>query len=178
MGTVRIIGGCWRGARLHFPDRPGLRPTPDRVRETLFNWLGQRLDGLRCLDLFAGSGVLSFEAVSRGALHATLVERDRRLVLSLHRFAATHTPDRFTILFQDALQCAARWENPVDCLFLDPPYRSDYLMRLTPYVDRLVRPEGVIYAEAAWPIATLGGWQTVRYGQAGQVHFHLLRRAP
>ncbi|BBD77889.1 16S rRNA (guanine(966)-N(2))-methyltransferase RsmD [Hydrogenophilus thermoluteolus] len=178
MGHVRIIGGEWRGRRLTFPEAPGLRPTPDRVRETLFNWLGQRLNGQTCLDLFAGSGALGFEAASRGAQRVFLVERNRRLAASLHRWAQTLAPERVAVVVRDALQCAAAWREPVDLLFLDPPYRAGWLEKLTPHLDRLVKATGTIYAEAEAPIDCLGAWQVVKRGTAGQVHYHLLERLP
>lgn len=176
MGQLRLIGGAWRGRRITFPDAPGLRPTPDRVRETLFNWLGQRLPGWTCLDLFAGTGALGFEAASRGAERVVLVERQRRLIEHLRQWAEALEPSRFVIYAGDALQCASAWSEPVDLLLLDPPYRSGWLPRLAPYFDRLVRPAGAIYAEAEHPIEALGAWRVVKAGRVGQVHYHLLRR--
>src|SRR5688572_32968292 len=100
---VRIVGGQWRSRRIHFPQRPGLRPTPDRVRETLFNWLGQDLSGLACLDLFAGSGALGFEAASRGAARVVLVEKDRAVVAELERSRAALDAGQVTIVRADAV---------------------------------------------------------------------------
>ncbi len=177
MGQLRLIGGTWRGRKISFPDAPGLRPTPDRVRETLFNWLGQRLTGWVCLDLFAGTGALGFEAASRGAERVFFIERQRHLVAHLHRWAETLDPQRLVIVGGDAVQCALSWREPVDLLFLDPPYRQGWLEQLAPVLDQLVRPDGAIYAEAERPIDRLGAWKAVKAGQAGQVHFHLLRRS-
>jgi 16S rRNA (guanine966-N2)-methyltransferase len=178
MGQIRLIGGMWRGRRISFPDAPGLRPTPDRVRETLFNWLGQRLTGWVCLDLFAGTGALGFEAASRGAERVVFIERQRRLVDHLHRWAEALDPTRLVIVGGDALQCALSWHEPVDLLFLDPPYHRGLLEQISPLLDQLVRPDGAVYAEAERPIERLGQWQTIKAGRAGQVHFHLLRRLP
>ncbi len=178
MGQIRIIAGSWRGRKLSVADAPGLRPTPDRVRETLFNWLGQYLHGRVCLDLFAGSGALGFEAASRGAAAVTLVERNARLVRQLERHKHMLGADNVEIITADALQFAHSWSHPgVDVLFLDPPYRQGWLERLAPFLDRLVQPNGTIYAEAETPLTALGAWQVVRRGRAGEVHFHLLQRA-
>lgn len=178
MARLRLIGGAWSSRLLTVPDLPGLRPTPDRVRETLFNWLGQELTGLSCLDLFAGTGALGFEAASRGAARVTLVERDRRLVRRLEENRRLLGGDTVRILLADALECARAWSEPVDVLFLDPPYRERWPERLEPWLDRLVRPEGAIYLEAEHEIETLGAWHTVKRGRAGQVHYHLLERSP
>ncbi|GAB6050170.1 16S rRNA (guanine(966)-N(2))-methyltransferase RsmD [Hydrogenophilus islandicus] len=177
MGQIRIIGGEWRSRRITFPERLGLRPTPDRVREILFNWLGQRLEGLSCLDLFAGSGALGFEAASRGASRVTLVEKNRHVAAALAEWAKKLAPERVVVLPRDALQCATSWSEPVDLLFLDPPYHAGWLERLTPHLDRLVKADGAIYAEAERPIVQLGAWQVVKAGSAGQVHYHLLKRS-
>lgn len=177
MARLRLIGGAWRSRLLTVPDLPGLRPTPDRVRETLFNWLGQDLTGLSCLDLFAGTGALGFEAASRGAARVTLVERDRRLARQLEESRRLLRADAVRILFADALECARTWSEPVDVLFLDPPYRQGWPERLEPWLDRLVRPEGTIYLEAERDIEALGAWHSVKRGRAGEVHYHLLERS-
>ncbi|HMM55484.1 MAG TPA: 16S rRNA (guanine(966)-N(2))-methyltransferase RsmD, partial [Candidatus Desulfobacillus sp.] len=124
MSRVRIIGGAWRRRFVGFDDAAGLRPTPDAVRETLFNWLGQDLSGLACLDLFAGSGVLGFEAASRGAAHVTLVERDRRILARLRENAAALGNGRLELVGADALKFLGRTTRRYDLLFLDPPYRQ------------------------------------------------------
>lgn len=176
MARLRLIGGAWRSRVLTVPDRPGLRPTPDRVRETLFNWLGQDLTGLTCLDLFAGTGALGFEAASRAAARVILVERDRHLARQLEENRKALRADRVEIITANALECARTWSELVDVLFLDPPYHAHWPERLEPWLDRLVRPEGAIYLEAEHEVETLGAWHTVKRGRAGQVHYHLLER--
>ena len=130
-GTVRIVGGRWRGTKLAVPDRPGLRPTSDRVRETLFNWLLPMLPGARVLDAFAGSGALGLEAVSRGAAEAVLIERDPGLAQSLRATVERlHAADRVQVVGDDALRWLARTPSPAsgqrfDLVFLDPPFAGD-----------------------------------------------------
>ncbi|HEV7478388.1 MAG TPA: 16S rRNA (guanine(966)-N(2))-methyltransferase RsmD, partial [Burkholderiales bacterium] len=115
---VRIIGGAHRGRRIAVPDRPGLRPTPDRVRETLFNWLGQRLDGLACLDLFAGSGALGFEAASRGAARVVMVENDRAAFESLKKSLAVIGARQVELVFADAFDFLRASQDGFDIVFL------------------------------------------------------------
>ena len=177
MNTVRIIGGDWRRRVLKFPDSEGLRPTPDRVRETLFNWLGQDLDGLHCLDLFAGSGALGFEAASRGAARVVLVEQAPKVLAALRdNSAMLKHPAQLEIVRADALQYASSARGPFDLVFLDPPYQKGWLDKLVPYLPQLLKPEGWLYAEAEYEIEALGLWKTVRRGKAGEVHYHLMRQ--
>jgi 16S rRNA (guanine966-N2)-methyltransferase len=126
--TLRIIGGTWRGRRLRFPPSPEIRPTPDRVRETLFNWLARRVPGARCLDLFAGSGALGLEALSRGAAHATFVERDPAAAREIRaRLAEWHAHDAL-VEHADARSFLERTPAaPFDIVFLDPPFASTLL---------------------------------------------------
>jgi len=174
---VRIVGGAWRSRLVDVPDIPGLRPTPDRVRETLFNWLGQTLDGLACLDLFAGSGVLGFEAASRGAASVTLVERDSRAHAALRRNAEKlATTQSVEIVQADALEFLASTTRQFDVAFADPPYRQDLIQRIMPLLDRVMLPGGLVYAEAEAPLDPPAGWRVFRQSRAGQVHFHLLER--
>ncbi len=175
MSRVRIVGGMWRSRLISVAHAPGLRPTPDRVRETLFNWLGQDLDGLACLDLFAGSGVLGFEAASRGAAHAVLVEQDARAAAALAATAKTLQGAQIEIVRADALKFLRASARKFDIVFLDPPYGQGWLERITPWLERALKPEGWLYAEAEAPLARLGEWHTVRQGRAGQVHFHLMQ---
>lgn len=177
MNSVRIIGGDWRRRVLRFPDSEGLRPTPDRVRETLFNWLGQDLSGLCCLDLFAGSGILGFEAASRGATEVVMVEKDRRVFAHLERAAAAFADPRLRPVCGDALKWAAASTQGFDLVFLDPPYRHGWLERVEPLLPRVCKPGARIYAEAEHSLDTLGAWQVIRRGAAGQVHFHLLENS-
>lgn len=182
MNQVRIIGGRWRRRVLRFPDALGLRPTPDRVRETLFNWLGQELDGLTCLDLFAGSGALGIEAASRGAREVTLVEESSPVVRALHQQAhdlGLPASPALRIEHADALQFAARCRSSgrrFDIVFLDPPYRQGWWAKLVPLVEDLVDVGGRLYVECEVPAAPPVGWVTYREGRAGQVFFHLFER--
>ncbi|MFY9328771.1 MAG: 16S rRNA (guanine(966)-N(2))-methyltransferase RsmD [Georgfuchsia sp.] len=176
MSRIRITGGEWRSRMIQVIDGPGLRPTPDRVRETLFNWLGQDLHGLRCLDLFAGSGILGFEAASRGASEVKLVERERRAFLQLQRNAAAFDDPRLQLICADALKFATPGDAGYDLIFLDPPYRQGWLEKLEPHLPQLAKPGTRLYAEAEHALEHLGDWRTVKQGTAGQVFFHLLER--
>ena len=177
MNSVRIIGGAFRRRVLRFPDSEGLRPTPDRVRETLFNWLGQELDGWHCLDLFAGSGALGFEAASRGAERVVMLEKMPRVLAALHEnHELLHKPDAVEIVRGDALQYLAATTAKFDLIFLDPPYNKGWIDKLSPGLPRILKDDGQLYVEAEYEITSLGAWHTVRHGKAGEVHFHLLRR--
>ena len=177
MSGVRIVGGEFRRRVLRFPDSAGLRPTPDRVRETLFNWLGQDLPGWHCLDLFAGSGALGFEAASRGAARVVMVEQAPKVVTALQaNHEMLNKPPAVEIVRGDALQYLASMQAKFDLVFLDPPYRKGWIDRLAPRLPAILQDDAAIYVEAEYPIAALGDWQTVRQGKAGEVHFHLLRR--
>ena len=174
MSRIRIVGGEWKRRLVAFHDAPGLRPTPDAVRETLFNWLGQDLRGLTCLDLFAGSGVLGFEAASRGAAHVTLVERDPRTFATLQKNAVVFGADRLELIRADALKFLPRATRRYDLLFLDPPYHQGWIERVASGLPGALAPGARIYAEAGQPITHIGPWETVRSGQSGQVYYHLL----
>lgn len=176
MSRVRIVGGAWRSRLIDVAAAPGLRPTPDRVRETLFNWLGQDLGGWTCLDLFAGSGVLGFEAASRGAARVTLVERDARVSDLLEKTRKTLQAAQVEIIRGDGLKFHPFAERRYDLLFLDPPYRQGWLEKLEGRVDALLEPDGWLYVEAEAPVEAVGQWRVVKQGRAGQVHFHLLQR--
>ena len=177
LSSLRIIGGEWRRRVLKFPESEGLRPTPDRVRETLFNWLGQDLTGLSCLDLFAGSGALGLEAASRGAAKVVMVETAPKVAQALADNARLlGAGGRVEVLRQDAVKFATTTPLRFDVIFLDPPYRQGWLEKLCPILPRLLNEDGVIYAEAETPIDACGDWRTVRHGKAGQVCYHLLRR--
>lgn len=175
MSRVRIVGGNWRSRLLDVTHVPGLRPTPDRVRETLFNWLGQELDGLSCLDLFAGTGILGFEAASRGAQSVVMVEQNPRALNALRHAAETLHASQVEIIRGDAVKFVQSTERKFDVVFLDPPYRQGWLERVAPLIGKVMQPDGWLYAESEAPIAGLGGWRTVKQGRAGQVHFHLLQ---
>ncbi|WIM04749.1 MAG: 16S rRNA (guanine(966)-N(2))-methyltransferase RsmD [Candidatus Nitricoxidivorans perseverans] len=176
MSKVRITGGEWRSRLIQVADAPGLRPTPDRVRETLFNWLGQDLSGLVCLDLFAGSGILGFEAASRGAERVTLVEQDLRVFARLRQNAETLGDGRLEMVRADALEfvaLAARQGRRHDIAFLDPPYRHGWLGRLWPVLPPIMNAGGRLYVEAEETVDPPAPWKTARSGKAGQVHYHL-----
>lgn len=172
---VRIVGGLWRGRLLAFPDGPGVRPTPDRVRETVFNWLGQDLTGLRCLDLFAGSGALGFEAASRGAAHVVIVERSRPVVAALRESAARLGATQCEVLHRDALEFLAATGERFDVVFIDPPYEADLLVRALEAVGPRLAPDARVYAEGP-ALAPGTAWRIVREGRAGAVRFALLER--
>ncbi len=179
-GEVRIIGGQWKRTRLSVAHKPGLRPTPDRVRETLFNWLGQDLGGWRCVDVFAGTGVLGFEAASRGAASVHLCEQDPALVAQL---SATRTKLQATATqVQRGDGVAALRQQAVaslDLVFLDPPFESGLFEPALAAAARAVQAQGFVYLEAptAWTDALLAplGLRLHRYLKAGAVHAHLLQ---
>lgn len=154
-----------------------MRPTPDRVRETLFNWLGQELDGLTCLDLFAGSGALGFEAASRGAAKVVMVEHAPRVLAALETNASLLAPaGRLEIVRSDAVKFAASTSLRFDVLFLDPPYRQGWIDRLVPLLPRIAAADAALYVESECALERCGDWRTVRNGKAGQVFYHLMRR--
>ena len=176
LNSLRIIGGEWRRRILRFPAWSTLRPTPDRVRETLFNWLGQDLTGRCCLDLFAGSGALGFEAASRGA-EVVMVDHSPRILAALAVSAqALGAGPRVRIVHSDAVRFLSSAAARFDVLFLDPPFHDAWMDRLAPLLPRVLAEDGAIYAEAEKFLAGLGSWRTVRHGRAGQVFYHLLRR--
>jgi 16S rRNA (guanine966-N2)-methyltransferase len=176
--TVRIIGGRWRSRIIGFADVPGVRPTPDRVRETLFNWLGQTLDGLDCLDLFAGSGALGFEAASRGARSVVMVEKHPRVLESLRGAARTLDAAGVRLVHGDALEFLRDPGARFDVVFVDPPYRLGLAGRALAMLPAALAPRGRVYVESDAPVEAAPGWTMIRQGRAGQVHYHLLGRDP
>lgn len=174
---VRISAGEWRSRLLRFPDALGLRPTPDRVRQTLFNWLGQELHGKACLDLFAGSGALGFEALSRYAVSVVMVERNPAVYRALAENARQLAAERARIVRMDALQFLTQNTQRFDVIFLDPPYGQGWLEKLLPLLGRHLSANGVVYAEAEHDLADLAGWRVCKHGKAGNVHYHLLECA-
>lgn len=178
MGTVRIISGRYRGRRLRVPDEEGLRPTTDRVRETLFNWLQFRLNGVRCLDLFAGSGALGLEAASRFAGQVVMTDRNPRAVGSLQENVRILGCTNVTVTQTDALQLVSRkCPEPYDVVFLDPPYHRDLLEAAARGLEDhgFLREGSLIYAEhsADESPALPASWQLFRSGSAGQCRFAL-----
>jgi len=175
---VRLIGGRLKRSKLPVADRPGLRPTPDRVRETLFNWLGQDLSGWRVLDAFAGSGALGFEAASRGAAEVVLVERDAALVDSLRRSAQRLGAAQVQVVAADALTWMARCEPArFDLVFIDPPFDAGLSAPALAAAGPLLRAGGVVYVEASQAFVPAPGWVLRRHARAGAVHAHLLQPA-
>jgi 16S rRNA (guanine966-N2)-methyltransferase len=176
---LRIVGGRWRGMRIDFPAIETIRPSPDRVRETLFNWLQTQIPGARCLDLFAGSGALGIEALSRGASAVTFVDREpqvgRHLTQTLQRLGATGA----TVTTADATRFLERIPEPFEVIFLDPPFASTLLQTVFARLPQgWLAPEAHIYVEcpAEMPLPPLAaGWSVFRSKQAGQVGYHLLR---
>lgn len=175
---VRIIGGEWRSRIVRFPPAAQLRPTPDRVRETLFNWLGQRLDGLACLDLFAGSGVLGFEAASRGAARVVMVERDRETSRHLREAATELHASQVEVVPADALEFLARDTASYDVVFVDPPYAGDLAHRAFERLAPRLNPGGRVYAESDHALAPGAPWEAIREGRAGAVRYALYEKQP
>ncbi len=180
---VRVIGGKWRSRQIHFPDLPGLRPTPDRIRETLFNWLAPHIVDARCLDLFAGSGAFGFEALSRGARHVILVEQNPAIIIALQKNADIFKADQLDIIQQDALSWLKldNHHTPFDIIFLDPPYQA----KLLPSVFVLLETYGwlhvnsFIYFEADYPLAETAlppHWKLVREKKAGNIYYFLAQK--
>lgn len=179
--VVRIIGGEWKRTKLAVADKPGLRPTPDRVRETVFNWLGQDLTGWRCLDAFAGTGALGFEAASRGAREVTLVEHDTALVAQLKRIQTQLQASATQIVRGDGLAAIKHQDaGSMDVVFIDPPFDSVVFDAALQAAARAVAPDGFIYLEAPvlWTDEQLesAGLTVHRHMKAGAVHAHLLTR--
>jgi 16S rRNA (guanine966-N2)-methyltransferase len=179
---VRIIGGQWKRTKLAVADKPGLRPTPDRVRETLFNWLGHDLAGWRCVDAFAGTGALGLEAASRGASEVLLVEQDPDLVAQLRAMQTRLAATVVKIERGNGLSALARLAPAsVDLIFLDPPFDANLFEKALAAAAPAMAAGGLIYLEAptAWDDAALAAWRLtrLRHLKAGAVHAHLLGRA-
>ena len=177
---VRIIGGQWKRTKLPVPDKPGLRPTPDRVRETLFNWLGQDLTGWRCIDAFAGTGALGLEAASRWAKEVLLVEQDAQLVAQLRAVQAKLDAVAVRVERANGVSVLARAAPGVDLIFLDPPFDAGLYDQALAAAAAALADGGLIYLEApaAWDDAKLApfGLGLRRHLKAGAVHAHLLGR--
>lgn len=179
---LRIIGGRWRSRRLAFPDVPGLRPTPDRVRETVFNWLQEVIAGARCLDLFAGSGALGFEAASRGAGEVVLVDREHKVVERLRENARLLGATSVQVVQTDALRYLnEKPAQPFDIVFLDPPFGHNVLAPACRALEAngWLRDQARVYMEAE-KILNISdipaNWRILRSKIAGQVGYHLAVR--
>lgn len=180
-GQIRIIGGQWRGRKLPVPDSPGLRPTTDRVRETLFNWLAPVIQQARCLDGFAGSGALGFEALSRYAAHVTLLENERSIARQLEQNAVLLKTDNARIINTNTLNWLAQAGEPYDVVFLDPPFRRDLLNQTLTLLEQQgwLAPEAWIYVETEVENGELEipvTWTLHREKVAGQVAYRLYIR--
>lgn len=179
--TLRIIGGAWRSRRIAFDPACALRPTPDRVRETLFNWLAPYIEGATCLDLFAGSGALGFEALSRGAAHVTLVERDARQIVQLQQaMAQLGAGDRAQVIHGDALAALRGAPQHYRIAFIDPPYAADALQGALAALAPRLAAANRVYLE--WPRGRIqalpAGYTLVKEKAAGRVSYGLATYAP
>ena len=179
--SVRIIGGAWRGRRVHFPDMPALRPTPDRVRETLFNWLQHSLAGTRCLDLFAGSGALGLEALSRGAAEVVFVEQFPAAARTLQeQLVRLGGEGKGRVMEMGAARFLRTPAKPFDIVFLDPPFGKNALAEYVPMLDsgHWLTPSGLVYLEnernAGLPPLP-AHWELLKSKSAGEVGYHLAR---
>lgn len=177
MSRVRIVGGTHRSRLIDVPDAMGLRPTPDRVRETLFNWLGQDLTGLRCLDLFAGSGALGFEASSRGASEVCMVEFSPKVFAHLQKTQAALGANNAKLWRGDALKFLEQGGQQFDVVMLDPPFRQGWLEKLAPHLPGVLAGGARLYVESENLLQTYADMRVIKSGKAGQVHYHLLVRA-
>lgn len=173
-GKVRIIGGHWRSRLISFPQLPDLRPTADRIRETLFNWLGQDLTGMNCLDLFSGSGALGFEAVSRGARQVVMLENNALVYQSLQHNKHELQADQIELIKEDALHFLHRDVRRFDVIFVDPPYRLELSSQILTLLPLHLKENGLVYLENNRQ-PTLGSeWQIRRQSQAGNVFYQLV----
>ncbi len=190
LGKLRIIGGEWRSRQLPVVDLPGLRPTTDRVRETLFNWLKNDIPGAHCLDLFAGSGALGFEAASRGAASVTMLElqnnamqilKSNKQLLGADTGDSHNRANNIELIQQDALNWLSAYQGQsFDVVFLDPPFDSDYLAKAIQQLDEkgCLAENACVYLECAnhQPLPTLpAGWLLSKEKKAGQVNYYLVR---
>jgi len=177
-GKIRIIAGKWRGRKLDVFDSPGLRPTPDRVRETLFNWLQQEVVAARCLDLFAGTGALAFEALSRGATEVIMVESNPKIIESLRQQAETLGSENHTIQLADAISWLKQGIKGFDIIFIDPPFGQGYIEKCCAIIreDSLLNDNGLVYIESEKNISVPAGWRTMKQSKAGQVQCMLLEQ--
>ena len=177
---LRIIAGSWRGRKLYFAPVPGLRPTPNRVRETLFNWLQPVIHGARCLDLYAGSGALGIEAASRGAVAVVLVDRDPQVVRTLREQLQILAADQVQVVQADVGNWLSGTPETFDIVFLDPPFREGLLPATIRQLedDGWLAPEAWIYVEAEPELVPElpDNWELYRSKRAGQVGYQLVRR--
>jgi 16S rRNA (guanine966-N2)-methyltransferase len=174
-GHIRIIAGQYRGRRIRVAARPELRPTPDRVRETLFNWLGQWLDGESCLDLFAGSGALGFEAASRSAQRVVMVDSDRSAFNALQAARELIGARNVELVHGDAFDYLGRTRDEFDVVFLDPPFRQNALPAVLAHLEPRLAKGARVYIEAPTAVRLSGRWRELKSARAGQVSFQLFQ---
>lgn len=177
--SIRIIGGQYRGKKLTFPAIEGLRPTPDRVRETLFNWLMSSIHDARCLDAFAGSGGLGFEAFSRGASKVVLVEQAPLAYKNLQKIALSFNSSKLSVISKDAWVYMQQTKEQFDLIFLDPPFTQNHLPDCITILEStpLLAPNGLLYIESPVEIVlNTEIWEQVRLKKAGQVVYGLYRK--
>ncbi|MBL80028.1 MAG: 16S rRNA (guanine(966)-N(2))-methyltransferase RsmD [Nitrosomonadaceae bacterium] len=172
---IRVIGGKWRGHVISFPSNVALRPTPNRVRETVFNWLGQDMSGKVCLDLFAGSGAMGIEAASRGSEHVVMVESNRKVYGSLQSSLQKLRANQVELVMMDALKFITFNQLFFDVIFLDPPYQLRLLHKMLNLLSSHVTQDSLIYLEAGNSFKPNKDWLVWRSSQAGQVHYQLLK---
>jgi len=178
---LRIIGGRWRGRRLDVFESEGLRPTPDRVRETLFNWLQPYIAGAHCLDLFAGTGALCLEALSRGAADVVMVEKAPPVAQRLHQHVERLEAVGAEVVLADAVEFLQRTPRAFDIVFLDPPFKSNLIAECAALVEARgwIKSGGLVYVEAPSRMGELtlpATWELIRSKKAGQVGYHLARK--
>lgn len=178
--TVKIIGGRYRGYKLQFPSALGLRPTANRIRETVFNWLMDEVAESHCLDLFTGSGALGVEALSRGARSITLIEHNKKVWLNLREQLAKFNPAQIRLIQTSAFEFLEHADKAYDLIFLDPPFGRDYI---TPCLNLLLRHKAIhsgsrvyLESEQAWELDD--NWTTVKHKMAGHVHYGLIKLTP
>lgn len=172
---IRVIGGEWRSRVITFPRSAGLRPTPNRVRETVFNWLGQDMSGRTCLDLFAGSGAMGIEAASRGSERVVMVESSPTVYSALQTSLQKLRADQVELLMMDALEFIMFDQRLFDVIFLDPPYQLGLLPELLPLLPLHLAKDGLVFVEANNLSELDGNWLVWRSGRAGKVRYQLLR---
>lgn len=176
---MRIIGGLYRGKKLQFPEVEGLRPTPDRVRETLFNWLMNDIHNARCLDAFAGSGALGFEAFSRGASEVVFIEQSASAYANLKKIIAQFASPKLKLIKADTRLYLQQQSTPFDIIFLDPPFAENYISQCLNDIvaNQLIRQGGLVYCEAAAAINwDEKEWRQLKLKQAGQVIYGLFEK--
>ena len=179
---LRIIGGEWRGRKLRFPDAPNLRPTPDRVRETVFNWLAPMIQGARCLDLFAGSGALGLEALSRGAAFTTFVDSHKKVIQALlSHLELLNANDRAEVRQMDGVKFLNEQATKYDLVFLDPPYHLDLMQKVVPLLESnaWLNENAMLYLEIEkrQSLPELpDNWVPLKEKTAGEVNYFLFQR--